>query len=613
MFPRAVLAFGTRLGQTRGMDGQSYLGVAQSLTGRRWVGLSAQVERMAMAIAQATGLPDIVARQLAAHDVPPQGAAAYLAPRLRDLMPDPSTVADMDAAAARLARAVTDRQRVAIFGDYDVDGGASVALLAGWLHALGLQATPYIPDRIDEGYGPNEPAMQQLGRAHDLVVCVDCGTLSHAPVAAARAAGADVIVVDHHMPGPTLPEAIVVNPNRADDSSGLGHLCAAGVVFLLLVAANRSLRKAEADRDVPDLMSMLDLVAIATVADVAPMQGLNRAFVQQGLKVMAQRNRPGMVALADAAGLTAPPRAQDLGFALGPRINAGGRIGASDLGARLLMARDAHEATALAERLDELNRDRRTIEASVTEAAIRQIHARGPLGPLAWAADEGWHPGVVGIVASRLKEKFNRPAVVIGLAGGEGKGSGRSVRGIDLGAAIADLTAQGLLLKGGGHRMAAGLTVAQDKLDVAMQALAQRLDAQGASATAPEDLAILGAISTGGATPDLVQQIEAAGPFGPANPAPHLALVDVRASGVRTVGNGHVQVRFSTPGLPDLSAIAFRAQDGPIGPFLEAAAASRRPIHVAGQLEIDDWGGRRRAKLRLEDVAEPVEPGTTIS
>ena len=590
------------------MEEEAFLGVSQSLSGRRWVGPSADAERMAERIVQATGLPGIVARLLAVAGVPAEAAEDHLAPTLRNLMPDPSSLADMDAAADRMAEAVLGHQRIAIFGDYDVDGGASVALLAGWLGALGLSATPYIPDRIDEGYGPNVPAMTELGRAHDLVVCVDCGTLSHEPIAAARAAGADVIVADHHLPGEVLPDAITVNPNRADDTSGLGHLCAAGVVFLMLVATNRVLRSGgyfNDDRREPDLMAALDLVAVASVADVAPMIGLNRAFVRQGLTVMARRGRPGLVALADVAGLTAPPTAGDLGFTLGPRINAGGRIGAADLGARLLMTRDPHEAAALAEKLDALNTERRAIEAQVLEAATDQAEERAGDSPLVWAAGDGWHPGVVGIVASRLKDRFNRPAVVIGIDGADAKGSGRSVPGIDLGAAVAALTVRGLLDKGGGHQMAAGLSVATDRIEPAMLALSEALGRQGGGAAGPRDLVLLGALDPAGATPDLVTQLDAAGPFGPANPAPRMAFPNAIPSGVRIVGSGHAQFR-ATSGAGSVAGIAFRATESGFASCLEAAASTRRPLHLAGRLEIDDWGGRRKAKLRLEDIAEPT-------
>ena len=586
---------------------QAFLGVEKSFTGRRWVGPGAEVERLGLGLAQATGLPETVARLLASKGVAPAEAETYLAPTLRELMPDPSCMADMDLAAQRLVLAVRRTQKVAIFGDYDVDGGASVALLAGWLRHFGLTVTTYIPDRIDEGYGPNVPAMEELGRAHDLVICVDCGTLSFEPIAAAKAAGADVIVADHHLPGETLPDATVVNPNRADDEAGLGYLCAAGVVFFLLAAANRALRGAGhfKDRVEPNLLETLDLVALATVSDVAPMIGLNRAFVRQGLSVLARRQRLGLVALADVAGLSAPPTSRDLGFALGPRINAGGRIGAADLGARLLMTQDPNEASALAEKLDKLNTERRQIEAAVLEASISQAEERGADGGLVWAAGEGWHPGVVGIVASRLKDRFNRPAVVIGIGPEEGKGSGRSVPGIDLGSAIAGLVSKGLLVKGGGHKMAAGLTAAPARLEEAMEALEQDLTAQGAGALGAQDLQVLAAVTPGGATIDLIEGIERAGPFGPANAAPRLALPGVVPGYVRIVGTGgHAQVRLKGPG-GTLDAIAFRAAETGMAERLEAAATVKAPLHVAGRLEIDDWGGRRRAKLRIEDIAEP--------
>ncbi|MEM7670509.1 MAG: single-stranded-DNA-specific exonuclease RecJ, partial [Pseudomonadota bacterium] len=554
--------------------------VEASVTGRRWCGPGDEIARMGLSIAQQAGVPELVGRILAQRGVAADAAAAYLAPTLRDLMPDPSTLVDMDRAAGRLADAVTGHERIAIFGDYDVDGGASVALLLDWLGAMGRTATGYIPDRIDEGYGPNEPAMAALARDHDLILCVDCGTLSHGPVAAAQ--GADVMVIDHHLPGPTLPDALaVVNPNRIDDLSGLGHLCAAGVVFLLLVAANRVLRGrgAFAGGQEPDLLSALDLVALATVADVAPLTGLNRAFVRQGLAVLSDRRRPGLAALADTAGLSAPPTARDLGFALGPRINAGGRVGDADLGMRLLATRDPHEAGALAEKLDHLNKARREIEAQVLAAATAQVEARASAAPVVWATGEGWHPGVVGIVASRLKERFHRPAVVIGVLDGEGKGSARSVPGIDLGRAIGALARDGLLIKGGGHAMAAGLTVAPDGIDRAMEALAGLIEAQGEIRLGPDDLAIDGALMPAAATPELVQTLEAAGPFGPSNPPPVIAFTRVQVDYVKPVGNGHCQVRVSAGRGRGLDAIAFGAAEAGLLSFFEAARTGGGAIH----------------------------------
>src|SRR6056297_1206178 len=374
---------------------------------------------------------------------------SYLAPTLKDLLPDPRRLKDMERVAERFRAAVARGERIAVFADYDVDGGASAALILRWLRGFGQAATLYVPDRIDEGYGPNAPAMRDLAAAHDLIICVDCGTLSHDALAAAG--GADVIVLDHHLGGETLPPAhAVVNPNRQDESGALAHLCAAAVVFLCLVDAGRQLRKGGGKG--PDLMPLLDLVALATVADVAPLTGVNRAFVRQGLTVMARRARPGLVALGDAARLDRPPAAYHLGFVLGPRINAGGRVGQADLGARLLATQDAGEARGLAERLERLNEERRDIEAAVRAAALAQAEARGVEAPLVWAAGEGWHPGVVGIVASRLKEMTNRPAIVIGLDGDEGKGSGRSISGVDLGASIQRLAAEGLLLRAAGIR-----------------------------------------------------------------------------------------------------------------------------------------------------------------
>lgn len=562
----------------------------------------AEVERQGLALAQATGLPEIVARLLAAKGITAEESTGYLAPTLKALMPDPSTLTDMDPAAERLSQAVRQRQRIAIFGDYDVDGGASVALLVTWLRALGLSATPYIPDRIDEGYGPNEPAMAELGRAHDLVICVDCGTLSHGPVAAARAEGADVVIVDHHLPGETLPDAICVNPNRADDAAGLGYLCAAGVVFFLLVATNRLLRGARAfPGKEPDLMAMLDLVAVATVADVAPMIGLNRALVRQGLVVLGRRQRAGLVALADVAKLTAPPTSRDLGWAFGPRINAGGRIGAADLGARLLSTEDLSEAAALAEKLDKLNAERRAIEATVLDLAADQAESRATEGGLVWAAGEGWHPGVVGIVASRLKERFNRPAVVIGLDGGEGKGSGRSVSGIDLGSSVGALAREGLLLKGGGHKMAAGLTVAADQIEPAMERLGALLARQGAGQDGPRDLHVDAALMPGAATVDLMMQIDAAGPFGQSAPAPRFAFPDVQILHARQVGAGHLKLTFGDGLGAKMNAIAFDGWTSPMGEALATKGAGR--FHLTGRLGINHWGGRQSVELRLEDAA----------
>jgi single-stranded-DNA-specific exonuclease len=439
--------------------------------------------------------------------------------------------------------------------------------------------------------------MAELARRNELILCVDCGTLSHQAIAAA--AGADVVVLDHHLGGPTLPPALaVVNPNRQDEDGQLGHLCAAGVVFLLLVEANRRLRGL--GTAAPDLMQLLDLVALATVADVAPLVGVNRAFVRQGLKVMARRERPGLTALADLARLDQPPSAHTLGFVFGPRVNAGGRIGQADLGARLLATDDPAEAQRLAARLEALNQERRTIEAAVRAEAMAQAEARGLDAPLVWAAAEGWHPGVVGIVAARLKEATHRPAVVIGFDGAIGKGSGRSITGVDLGAAVHRLAEEGLLEKGGGHRMAAGLTVARDRLEAAMARLGALLERQGASSGSAGDLTLDSLLMASAATTRLVEQIEAAGPFGASAPAPRFAFAAMAVK-ARRIGTGHLRLDASDSEGGRIEAVAFGALDSPLGPALESAG--HRRLHLAGRLEVNSWGGRSKVQLRLEDAA----------
>lgn len=547
---------------------------------------------------QQTGLPRAVCLTLVKRNVTPEDSADYLTPTLKALLPDPRSLKDMETAAARFLAAVDAREKIAIFADYDVDGGCSAALLIDWLRQMGREATLYVPDRIDEGYGPNEPAMRSLAQAHDLIICVDCGTLSHDPIAAAK--GADVVVLDHHLGGETLPPALaVVNPNRQDESGDLAHLCAAAVVFLMLVEAGRQLR--EGGGKGPDLMRMLDLVALATVADVAPLTGVNRAFVRQGLRVMTARDRPGLAALADVTKLEKPPSGQTLGFVFGPRVNSGGRIGQADLGARLLSTADPAEALSLAQKLDALNAERRSIEDHVRLAASEQAEQRGLKAPLVWAAGDGWHPGVVGIVAARLKESANRPSIVIGFDGDEGKGSGRSVSGIDLGHAIQRLTSEGLLLKGGGHKMAAGLTVTRDQLEAAMDRLSQLLAQQGADQLGAADLKLDGVLMPGAASVELVEQLEDAGPFGASSPAPRFAFPEMALSYTRTVGQSHLKFAFSDGTGPRLEGIAFGAFDTGLGQILSNHNGAR--FNLAGRLELNSWGGRTSVQLRLEDAA----------
>lgn len=530
--------------------------------------------------------------------VNPEDAEQYLEPQLRTLLPDPRGLTDMTTASVRLLKALNESEKIAVFADYDVDGAASAALLLTWLGSFGSSATLYVPDRIDEGYGPNDAAMAALARDHDLIICVDCGTLSHGPISKAKAA--DIIVLDHHLGSETVPDCVaVVNPNRQDEIGDLGHLCAASVVFLCLVECGRLLRKV--GRKAPDLMGYLDLVALATVADVAPLTGVNRAFVRQGLKVMATRSRPGLMALADQAKMDSAPGANHLGFLLGPRINAGGRIGQADLGARLLSTNNLEEAQKLSEYLDQLNVERRQIEDTVRAEAFAQAQERGFDTPLVWAAGEGWHPGVVGIVAARLKEAANRPAIVISLDGKEGKGSGRSVAGIDLGAAIHNLTQQGVLLKGGGHKMAAGFTVSQPLLQPAMEKLTKLLKKQGADKLSISNLRLDSVLMPEAATTDLVAQLENAGPFGAGAPAPRFAFPSMAISFAKRVGENHLKIRFGDGLGTSIEAISFGAFDTALGPTLERHDGRR--FHLAGRLEINKWQGKHSVQLRLEDAA----------
>ena len=583
------------------------LGVERSIGGRRWR-MAATPEGAGAAIAQRLGLPELVGRLLAARGVGIDDAASFLDPTLRDFLPDPSGFRDMDKAVARLVRAICDGEPIAVFGDYDVDGATSAALLHRFAAAVGAPLRLYVPDRIAEGYGPNEAALLRLkAEGAAVVVTVDCGVTAFAPLAAAAAAGLDVIVVDHHDSEPTLPPAVaVVNPNRLDETAEIagryGRLAAVGVAFLLIVALNRALRRAGwygVARPEPDLMQWLDLVALGTVCDVVPLTGLNRAFVAQGLKVMARRGNAGLAALADVAKLSEPPGAYHAGFVLGPRVNAGGRVGAADLGARLLATDDAAEAARLAARLDDLNRERRAIERAVLDAAMAQAEAATG-GAVVLAAGEGWHPGVIGIVAGRLKERFGRPACVVALADGIGRGSGRSVAGVDLGAAVIAARQAGLLINGGGHAMAAGFTIAADKLPALAAFLADRLAA--AVVDRVPFLAIDGALGPAAATPELAAEIARLGPFGSGNPEPRFAVPAARVVRADPVGADHVRCVLAGGDGARLDAIAFRAFETGLGQAL-LQARQATALHVAGHLRAETWQGRRRVQLFIEDAA----------
>ncbi|HSI42484.1 MAG TPA: single-stranded-DNA-specific exonuclease RecJ [Xanthobacteraceae bacterium] len=605
MIPAGIPAVPTGLAPPR-----PFLGVAASVTGRVWrERIDVRGAQASLAMAQRHGVPELLARVLAARGVGIDEVEAYLDPTVRRLLPDPDTLTDMPAAVARLADAVTSGEPVAVFGDYDVDGATSTALLVEVLRAGGLDPQFHIPDRIFEGYGPNEPAIEALAaRGARLLVTVDCGTVSFAPFARARALGLDVVVIDHHQAGETLPEvAALVNPNRVDDLSGLGHLCAVGLVFVVAVGLVRELRRRgwwHAARPEPDLLGMLDLVALGTVADVVPLIGLNRAFVVKGLLTLRRRERPGLTALMDAARLSGPPKSWHLGFLLGPRINAGGRIGDATLGTKLLLARDPLEAGAMAAELDRLNRERQMVEKAVLAEAEAEADAGmglGGGGAVVVASGQGWHPGVVGLVAARLKERFGRPALAIAFTGAVGAGSARSIPGVDIGRAVRGAVEAGLLVKGGGHAMAAGLTVDRERLGALRAFLEEALAGAVEEARAEHVLALDGALSAGAATADLVEMVERAGPFGAGNPPPLFAFPAHRLIYAEPGTGGLMRIRLRATDGSTLSGVAFRAADTPLG----RALGERRgtAVHVAGQLELDTFQGRSQVSLRVSDLA----------
>src|SRR5271165_2898075 len=595
------------------MDGAggaaTFLGVDRSACGRRWR-LRAGDMPEGQAIAEQLALPEIVGRLLAQRGIDRDHASGFLAPRLRDQLPDPSHLRDMDTAAERLVRAVRERETIAVFGDYDVDGATSAALLMRFFAAVGVQARLYVPDRLREGYGPNAPALRRLhAEGVSLVVTVDCGTTATEPLAEAADSGLDVIVIDHHVAEPLLPRAVaVVNPNRLDEASPHGGLAAVGVAFLLVIAVNRALRRAgwyNAARLEPDLIEWLDLVALGTVCDVVPLTGLNRALVAQGIRVARHRANAGLAALAAVAGVTEPIDAYHLGFVLGPRVNAGGRVGAADSGARLLATDDPVLAAELAGRLDAHNRERRDIEARTLEAAIAAVEGMPQSPVLAFAAAENWHPGVIGIVAARLKERYERPACVVALADGIGRGSGRSVAGLPLGPAVIAARQAGLLINGGGHAMAAGFTVAAENVDALREFLVERLgDGMEHERLVPE-LRFDGTLAIAAVQGELIDHIASLAPFGAANPEPRFVLARVRILHVEAVGSDHLRCTLADPldGLR-LRGIAFRAAGTPLGQFL--AETRGAAIHVAGHLRRDAWRGGDAVQLTISDAAPAI-------
>jgi single-stranded-DNA-specific exonuclease len=596
-----------------------FLGVSVSARGYQWrERLSGEAQLRAAAISQRHGLPELLGRVLAGRGVALDDVPVMLNPTLKALMPDPGSVRDMQAAAARLADAIEKRQSVAIFGDYDVDGAASSALMCRFFAHHGLQARIYIPDRLFEGYGPNPAAIEGLVKdGAQLIVTVDCGTTSREPLARAGELGCDVVVVDHHQADEELPRACaVVNPNRQDDVSGLGHLCAAGVCFLVLVATRGELRRRgfyTTDMSEPDLMAELDLVALATIADVVPLTGLNRAYVTQGLQVMRWRRNKGLKALNDAAGLNEPPTPYHLGFILGPRINAGGRIGDAALGARLLAGEDEIEAARIAVLLDRLNKERRAIEKEMLEEALGQAEAMIAARPdvsVLMLGSRTWHKGVVGLVASRLTERFRRPSCVIAWnaeAGGEGTGSLRSVMGADIGGAVRAAVAAGLLVKGGGHAMAAGLTVARDKLALVEAFLHAKLAESVGQARTRDGLDIDGALTPGGVTDELLDLIARVGPYGQGNPSPRFAFPATNVKFAKIVGENHVRCVLQSVDGSKLEGIAFRAAGEPLGELLLNAGGM--PLHVAGSVKRSSFNGRERLEVHIEDAADPRRQG----
>ncbi len=587
-----------------------FLGVEQSATGRAWRDrLDARGQALAMTIAQRHGLPELLARVLAGRGVEPDAVEAYLDPSIRRLMPDPDTLTAMEAAAMRIADAAQRGEQVAIFGDYDVDGATAAALLARYLRDAGLDPIVHIPDRIFEGYGPNVEAIRSFAeRGVGLLITVDCGTTSLEALGEAKKLGLDTVVIDHHQADEELPPAVaIVNPNRADDLSGLGHLAAVGLVFIALVAVSRELRRRGfwETRSEPDLLSVLHLVALGTVADVVPLTGLNRAFVAKGLIALRRREQVGLTALMDAARLAGPPEPWHLGFLLGPRINAGGRIGRADLGVRLLLEQDPSEAARIAEELDRLNRERQQIElATLAQAEAEAMAALGleDKGAVVVTAGEGWHPGVVGLVAARLKERYGRPAFAIALEpGGTGTGSGRSIAGVDLGRAVRRAVREGLLVKGGGHAMAAGVTLRKDALGAFRAFLEETLKPDVEAARRERVLSIDGAISAGGVNVALCELLARAGPYGAGNPEPVLALPAHTLAYADPVGESHIRARFKSGDGKFVNAIAFRAAGQPLG---KALLDNRgRSLHAAGSLAIDRWQGAERVQMRLIDLA----------
>jgi single-stranded-DNA-specific exonuclease len=584
----------------------AFLGVTESFKGQRWA-VRSYDERTALALSQRLDLPDVIAKSLTSRGIDLDSAESFLEPRLRDQLPNPSLFLDMDKGASRFADAITRKEKIAVFGDYDVDGATSSALLLRFARSLGADPQLYIPDRIKEGYGPNAKAMEKLAAdGARLVVCVDCGVTAHEPLKAAKEAGLDVIVIDHHAAEPVLPPATaVINPNRLDETNteSFGTLAAVGVTYLFAIAVNRHLRQNGfyANRAEPDLLALLDLVALGTVCDVVKLTGLNRTYVSQGLKIMGQRQNIGIAALLEAAKVV-ETSAYTAGFILGPRINAGGRVGKSDMGVRLLSCDDPTLAKEMATELCRTNDERRAIEAEVLIEAERTMF--DDASPLCFVAANNWHPGVIGIVASRLKERFHRPAIVIAVENGIGKGSGRSIGNIDLGAAVIAARQAGLLINGGGHRMAAGLTVAEDKIADLRSFLSERIGKQLMAEPFDPVLSIDGLATVNAFTEGFMENLSRLAPFGTGNPEPRFALANCKLIRASVVGEKHVSLIVSQ-GSAKMRGIAFRAMECDLGPALLSLAG--KTVHLAGHIRTDDWKNDGSVQILVDDAAQAHE------
>lgn len=582
------------------------LSVEKSVIGKRWV-FAQTDERLAAGIAQAHDLPEMVSRILVSRGVGFDDVAEFLTPTLKAQLPNPSTLQDMDKAAERIASAIMTGEKVAVFGDYDVDGATSSALLKRFFAAQGRDLRVYIPDRINEGYGPNAPALLKLqGEGMRLVITVDCGITAFEPLAIGAAAGLDIIVLDHHRAEPKLPPVhSVVNPNRLDDTSGQGHMAAVGVTFLTIVAVNRLLRAQgwyNEQRPEPRILQWLDIVALGTVCDIVPLTGVNRAFVAQGLRVMAMRMNPGITALADLAAVSEAPTAFHAGFVFGPRVNAGGRVGESNLGWRLLATDDTLEARVLAKKLHEYNAERKNIEEDVIDSAVAYVEEKITDDLVIVAGGEGWHPGVIGIVAARIKEKYNRPTCVVSFDDRDiGKASARSVAGIDLGAAIIAAKDAGLLIAGGGHKMAAGFTVARAKFPALCVFLNEHAKEQLKGASFAPELRLDSVLSTHALTIDLVEKLGMLAPYGAGNSEPRFALTGVKVVRATVVGERHVSCYIQdTAGGTSIKGIAFRAMDTELGPLL--LKGGNAPMHLAGHATINTWQGKRSVNFQIVDA-----------